>query len=624
MFAIYKESLPSPFLSYKERGWQTFDTNAGQSSAVQVVKNIKHHYRTAKINHEVWPKSTKNDYIAWFFQHNKGQFADYVQGKIASQFTRVDSADLFRFLAAKPPGPNTAEDPILKQLLHRIFGADKPNQNQRVRYVTKHKGWLFSQILYKIDPPGTTRFRRYHRKARLQDDEDDPNPLVLGQSFQTNGRVLNIQVSDTRRPKPKKKKKSEDPDSQDPADDKDDEEDDEDDDEDDGGDGDDDFFDYNEDDDPNEMQPLKDDDYEDHEEAISADADKQTAQTGVASQPTSMSKNPGPVTFNNGSTYTFGKGSATLPNASVFDFGDITTGEVTVIGIDPGEVFSMTATRLRLNAEKSGTTNDRASKRIRRSFLYHPVRLFQEAVRVKKVKEHIHLLETNIPPYKPQSILERMRYLHSPAQQVLGRLLGPNTTVPNLQGTVKDVLFDFYHSPWMLKRKWDMRKAQQRAIDLAMDQIFKLAGVLSGRKADGSAGTTVVFALGLGSFNSRTGLPSKHGPLERRFTQRARRLGYIVVGVDEYYTSAKCLRQNCDAFLQYGERRSKYCTACKQYFDRDVVGSENIAYICMQFILGQERPPKFCPIPEPFHLTVTNVKDAVVELGTMTIKNLLG
>ncbi|GJJ75523.1 hypothetical protein EMPS_07881 [Entomortierella parvispora] len=106
---------------------------------------------------------------------------------------------------------------------------------------------FFPQILYKIDGPGTTRFRRYHCEAQLQENDDETNPLVLGQSFQTNGRVLNIQVSDTRRPKPKKKKKSEDPHSQDPDDDEgdeDDNEDDDEDDEDDGGDGDDDFFDY--------------------------------------------------------------------------------------------------------------------------------------------------------------------------------------------------------------------------------------------------------------------------------------------------------------------------------------------------------------------------------------------
>jgi len=91
--------------------------------------------------------------------------------------------------------------------------------------------------------------------------------------------------------------------------------------------------------------------------------------------------------------------------------------------------------------------------------------------------------------------------------------------LPEDQGTVQDVLFEFYHTKWMLKRKWDLQKAQQRAIDLAVDQIFKLAGVSSG-KARSDTGPTVVFALGLGSFNSGKGLPSKHGPLERRFTQR--------------------------------------------------------------------------------------------------------
>ncbi|KAF9941480.1 hypothetical protein BGZ70_006234 [Mortierella alpina] len=127
----------------------------------------------------------------------------------------------------------------------------------------------------------------------------------------------------------------------------------------------------------------------------------------------------------------------------------------------------------------------------------------------------------------------------------------------------RELLFDFYLSRWYLRKQWDMRKAQEASYDYAIKSIMGLGDASDCTKRDESK-PNVIFAVGLGSFNSQTGLPSKHGALIRKLVIRARSLGYC---------------QNCEA-----------------YFDRDHVGSENIGILCQTQILQQQRPDKFKPI----------------------------
>ncbi|CAO3570970.1 unnamed protein product [Mortierella alpina] len=95
----------------------------------------------------------------------------------------------------------------------------------------------------------------------------------------------------------------------------------------------------------------------------------------------------------------------------------------------------------------------------------------------------------------------------------------------------------------------------------------------------------VIFAIGLGSFDTQTGLSSKHGAFEMHFIKRIQGMGYDVSGVHEYYTSAKCPRRACDQFLVPCGKRSRFCPGCRMYVDRDVVGSENVGTICQAQIM---------------------------------------
>ncbi|KAF9990403.1 hypothetical protein BGZ75_001885, partial [Mortierella antarctica] len=68
----------------------------------------------------------------------------------------------------------------------------------------------------------------------------------------------------------------------------------------------------------------------------------------------------------------------------------------------------------------------------------------------------------------------------------------------------------------------------------------------------------------------------------------ARSLGYIVVGVNEYYTSKKC--PTCENFVGQVNIRRLYCKHCRTYLHRDVMAGHNIGNIVRSHLLYQQRP----------------------------------
>ncbi|KAF9342531.1 hypothetical protein BGX34_008005, partial [Mortierella sp. NVP85] len=67
-----------------------------------------------------------------------------------------------------------------------------------------------------------------------------------------------------------------------------------------------------------------------------------------------------------------------------------------------------------------------------------------------------------------------------------------------------------------------------------------------------------------------------------------RSLGYVVIGVNEYYTSKRC--PECHQFVGQMEIRRLYCSNCKVKFHRDVMAGENIANIVQSYLVDQRRP----------------------------------
>ena len=71
-------------------------------------------------------------------------------------------------------------------------------------------------------------------------------------------------------------------------------------------------------------------------------------------------------------------------------------------------------------------------------------------------------------------------------------------------------------------------------------------------------------------------------------------MDYIVVGVNEYYTSKKC--PHCEEFVGQVEIRRLYCSKCKTYFHRDVMAAHNICNIVKGHLTKQERPLYLQPV----------------------------
>ncbi|KAF8927327.1 hypothetical protein BGZ58_010477 [Dissophora ornata] len=67
-----------------------------------------------------------------------------------------------------------------------------------------------------------------------------------------------------------------------------------------------------------------------------------------------------------------------------------------------------------------------------------------------------------------------------------------------------------------------------------------------------------------------------------------RSLGYIVVGINEFYTSKKCLCRH--KFVAQVEIRRFYCPVCKAYMHRDVMAAENMSNIVRGHLVYQQRP----------------------------------
>ncbi|KAG0299602.1 hypothetical protein BGZ99_004087, partial [Dissophora globulifera] len=111
-------------------------------------------------------------------------------------------------------------------------------------------------------------------------------------------------------------------------------------------------------------------------------------------------------------TINWKRGSRMLPNVEVTYNASTAFPPIrstTVIGIDPGEVFAMTATRV--SAETLPATANRKSVRISRSYLYQPYLRFRTLMEEKKEAKRIDVLESNIPPMTLTTMDEYFQYM---------------------------------------------------------------------------------------------------------------------------------------------------------------------------------------------------------------------
>jgi len=171
-----------------------------------------------------------------------------------------------------------------------------------------------------------------------------------------------------------------------------------------------------------------------------------------------------------------------------------------VIGLDPGEVNTITATKI------DPKDNSRHSIKITRKFLYRPYAIYRRLLQARKKDAGIDSIESRIPPMTLNGIDEYLAFMSSPVD---GSGDGSMTNRSNL--------YQFYDNAWFLRKTWDVRKAQQCTIDLGVKALLGMAGANETMEKAADDGSPVVFAVGLGAFNTRTGLPSKHTSFLKRF-----------------------------------------------------------------------------------------------------------
>ncbi|CAO3682317.1 unnamed protein product [Umbelopsis vinacea] len=173
------------------------------------------------------------------------------------------------------------------------------------------------------------------------------------------------------------------------------------------------------------------------------------------------------------------------------------------------------------------------------------------------------------------------------------------THSPRLEGTFADaeeynkkvidthgLLQEFYGRKRLLRLDHDSRNAKHAEFDVATDSLLRMVGSHIGRKRKDEE--DVLFAIGLGKFNTRTKLSSMHGTLAAHMVSKLESLGYTVVDVDEFYTSKKC--RCCQDFVGYVNIRRLYCPRCRKLFHRDIMAAENIAVAAKAWLVDFKRP----------------------------------
>ncbi|ORZ21957.1 hypothetical protein BCR41DRAFT_420858 [Lobosporangium transversale] len=205
----------------------------------------------------------------------------------------------------------------------------------------------------------------------------------------------------------------------------------------------------------------------------------------------------------------------------------------TIVGCDPGIVNALTFSSL-----DPHNPNLRQTVKVRSRFLYLPVLWFNHLLNKRKREKGMIEVESAIPVFGRDTdrinefgCASRVLRIQMASEKKMGPTKG-STSYVRLRGTAS------------VEDAWDK-------------------GVL---------------VVGLGSFESSKGVPSKHTAITRHLVTQRPTL--------------------CDSFLETVYPRSKYCRACKVFFDRDAVGAENIARIGLAQIERQERPAKYKPTEE--------------------------
>ncbi|KAG0262748.1 hypothetical protein BG011_009788 [Mortierella polycephala] len=127
-------------------------------------------------------------------------------------------------------------------------------------------------------------------------------------------------------------------------------------------------------------------------------------------------------------------------------------------------------------------------------------RLGGKMLQDRKADQRIYKVGLSIPPFSRSNIHKYLDYM-------------------TMDGNQKKLL-NFYYSSWFRQKSWDMKKAQHATFDYDIKALLGLAKGTKGDKKKNEVST--VFAIGLGQFNTKIGMSSKHSQLVKRFVARVK------------------------------------------------------------------------------------------------------
>ncbi|KAG0295653.1 hypothetical protein BGZ98_001276, partial [Dissophora globulifera] len=156
--------------------------------------------------------------------------------------------------------------------------------------------------------------------------------------------------------------------------------------------------------------------------------------------------------------------------------------------------------------------------------------------------------------------------------------------------TCHDHLNSFYNGDkyQFQRHTWDAEKAMEEEFSKVTNSLLRAVGGSIGAKRDPD--NKVVIAIGMAKFDWNKGLTSLDTSFRSYFINKARSLGYLVVGINEHYTSQKC--PTCHEFVaRVGKSyRRLYCKKCHKKMHRDTMAAHNMCNSVREHLLHQRRP----------------------------------
>jgi hypothetical protein len=188
-------------------------------------------------------------------------------------------------------------------------------------------------------------------------------------------------------------------------------------------------------------------------------------------------------------------------------------GNLTIIGIDLGEVVTCAATAIPITSHSHPGSVTNAI--ITRRSMYDSCERFFDAIKEKKnepVRLH-HATDPRIRNTVFPSIHE-----HEAAMPPRGRT--DNAALINFGRWMvrcEPAMTSFYASIWFKRKQWDSERGQRGEYERAFSGVLRTAGVNTNAPM---GNRPVVVAFGNGDFNTHTGRPTLHTALTRFFIKK--------------------------------------------------------------------------------------------------------